>query len=152
MRILLSIERAASQPRDGAYMPETIDALVSPKQPLKLKQRNASFPFHCPALHLGDQALNAVPASPLRPALRLHRRGEPSGLTLLQGLLLLRLRCQMPKRVPVRALHLQHEQARALPGRLLPLLLLLGAKALKRAVVVGNQGLHLPGHNTSKTS
>ena len=66
MRILLSIERAASQPRDGAYMPETIDALVSPKQPLKLTTKCIfSFPLSCStSWGSGSQCRPSFPTAP----------------------------------------------------------------------------------------
>ena len=140
-------------------MPKTIDSLLSPKQPAQQpkttsqqRQQNASFPFRHPPLHLGNQACHAIPASPLQSSLRLHRPREHPRLTLLKSSLLLRLRRQVPGRGRVRALHVQHEQARALPGRLLSLLLLLRPEAVQRSVGVCIEVLHIPGHLPPKTS
>ena len=133
-------------------MPNTIDALVSPKQTTSQRQRNASFPIHRPPLHPGHQTFNAIPTAPLQPTLRLHGEGEPPCLPLLEGAQLPRLRRQVPGRGRVRALHVQHEQARALPGRLLSLLLLLRPEAFQRSVGVRSEIVHLTDHLPSKTS
>ena len=131
-------------------MPKTNDSLLSPKQPVQQpkttsqqRQQNASFPFRHPPLHLGNQACHALPASPLQSSLRLHRPREHPRLTLLKSSLLLRLRRQVPGRVAVRALHVQHEQARSLPRRLLSLLLLRGSKTFKWCLGLLSQVLHL---------
>ena len=140
-------------------MPKTIVSLLSPKQPASKqlqqptpKQQNASLSLHRPVLYLGNQAFNALPAPPLQSSLRLHGTREQHRLALLQGPLLLRLRRQVPERVRVRPFHVQHEQARTLPGRLLHLLLLHRPEAFQWAVGVCLEVLHRARHLPSKTS
>ena len=153
---------AASEAVRGAYIPNTIVSLLSSKQPASKqqfqptptpkKQQNASFSLHLPVLYLGNQAFNALPASPLQSSLRLHGTREQHRLTLLQGSLLLRLRGQVPERVGVRPFHVQHEQARTLPRCLLHLLLLHRPEAFQWAVGVSVEVLHHARHIPSKTS
>ena len=100
---------AASEAVRGAYMPKTIVPMLSSKQPASKqqfqptptpkKQQNASLSLHLPVLYLGNQAFNAIAASPLQSSLRLHGTREQHRLALLQGPLLLRLRGQVPERV-----------------------------------------------------
>merc|ERR1712203_1124142 len=94
------------------------------------------------------------PATPTKCdfSFRLYRTREQPCLSLLQGPLLLCLRRQVPRRDRVRALHVQHEQARPLPGSLLSLLLLLRPEAVQRSVGVCIEVLHIPGHLPPKTS
>ena len=124
-------------------MPKTIDALVSSQLPANQLQQNASLSLHRPLLHSGHQALHALTGLPLQPALRLHGEGEQLDRALLQGPKLPRLRRQVPGRVAVRALHVQHEQARSLPRRLLSLLLLRGSKTFKWSLGLLSQVVHL---------
>ena len=127
-------------------MPKTIDALVSSQLPANQLQQNASLSLHRPLLHSGHQALHALAGLPLQQALRLHGEGEQLDRALLQGPKLPRLRRQVPGRVAVRALHVQHEQARPLPRRLLSLLLLLRPEVVQWSVGVRIEVLHIPGH------